>query len=460
MSALRLESVEQLCKVLHELPSRESIQVGQMITLGLEDIEKQVGPKRWSKMRELVSSFVESAIRTHSGRLDSYLKCEDGSYVIIFQGVNQDMALLKASRIAKQVNETLFGQGGFEGTTLRTIISEDEKWKSSAALKPNEVANMLAKGASKLLNSASLDEPLNIEITDEIPNPPFSQSMLDRQENRKRFAAEMADIENVPSFPLFVAMWSVPTNMIAGYQCVPARQTPFQDELSIGYDALPFDATHQDIFSFDIDILEFGLMALKDSLKEGQRSHVVFNVNFETLSAAQGRQQLTEVLRMTPPTLRQRIYVNLCDVPEGIPPSRLMELCQYLTPFFRGVTVVLRQGTGRSAIKNILSRLHASGVQIVGVELPGTVSDADLDWTKSTLSTARDLGLVSTVVNATSWREVIKLAESGVQLISGPVFMDRTDKLPAVRQFSLSDARRLENEQATLSEDGGLFSTV
>ena len=80
-------------------------------------------------MRELVSSFVESAIRTHSGRLDSYLKCEDGSYVIIFQGVNQDMALLKASRIAKQVNETLFGQGGFEGTTLRTIISEDEKWK-------------------------------------------------------------------------------------------------------------------------------------------------------------------------------------------------------------------------------------------------------------------------------------------------------------------------------------------
>ena len=86
MTVQRLETIDHLCSALQDLPTKSDAQVGQMIAIGLEEIEERVGAARWAKMKELVSSFVESAIKAHAGPRDVFLRVEDGSYVIVFQG--------------------------------------------------------------------------------------------------------------------------------------------------------------------------------------------------------------------------------------------------------------------------------------------------------------------------------------------------------------------------------------
>lgn len=462
MTAQRLETIDHLCTALQDLPAKYESQVGQMIAIGLDEIEERVGAARWAKMRELVSSFVESAIKAHAGPRDVFLRVEDGSYVIVFQGVSNDSALLIASKIAMQVNKTLFGQDGFEGASIRTVVSEGETWKTGAIMKPMDIAKKLAENAHKLASAPPPEEALkNNQISQAIPNLPSSDVKPDRQELRKQFALEMAEIERTPSFLIFVALWSVPTETILGYKCIPARKNPYDDEMLMAYDALPFDAKQQDVFAFDIETLEDGLMQLKHVMAAGHhRINVVFNISFETLSARQGRDDLTSVLRMVPPALRHRIYANLCDIPEGIPPSRLMELYQYLTPFFRDVAVVMRHTKLQGNIKNTLSRLHAAGVRMVGIDLPSMPTSLEIEWTKSTLALAKQIGLITKAINVTRWSDALALAENGVQLISGPVLMTPSRKLLPPRRLTMAEVRNRVDEEANLDDMAKIRSSV
>ena len=462
MTVQRLETIDHLCSALQDLPTKSDAQVGQMIAIGLEEIEERVGAARWAKMKELVSSFVESAIKAHAGPRDVFLRVEDGSYVIVFQGVSNDSALLIASKIAMQVNKTLFGQDGFEGASIRTVVSEGESWKTSETMKPKDIANRLAENAHKLASAPPPEEALkNNNITQAIPNPPDLDVKPDRKELRKQFALEMAEIEKTPSFLVFVALWSVPTETILGYKCIPARKNPYDDEMLMAYNALPFDAKQQDVFAFDIETLEDGLMQLKKVMASGHhRINVVFNISFETLSARHGRDDLTAVLRMVPPALRQRIYANLCDIPEGIPPSRLMELYLYLTPFFRDVAVVMRHSKMQGSIKNTLSRLHAAGVRMVGIELPSMPTNLEIEWTKSTLALAKQLGLITKVINVTRWSDALAFAEGGVQLISGPVLVTPSRKLLPPKRLTIAEVRNRVNEDTNMDDMARIKSSV
>ena len=211
----------------------------------------------------------------------------------------------------------------------------------------------------------------------------------------------------------------------------------------------------------DIEALEDGLMQLKNVMASGHhRINVVFNISFETLSARHGRDDLTAVLRMVPPALRQRIYANLRDIPEGIPPSRLMELYQYLTPFFRDVAVVMRHSKLQGSIKNTLSRLHAAGVRMVGIELPSIPTNLEIEWTKSTLALAKQLGLITKVINVTRWSDVLAFAEGGVQLISGPVLVTPSRKLLPPKRLTIAEVRNRVNEDTSMDDMARIKSSV
>ncbi len=461
MTALKLESLEQLCKVLNELPKSSPIQVSQVVALGLDEIAERVGARRWERMKGLVGSFVESAIKAHSGPNDSFMKCLDGNYVIVFPGVDMDAALVRAGKIAMQVNDTLFGQMGFEGASLRPIVSDGNEWRASERITPTEIATKLEENALRLAKEFAEEQARN--INEQTAQGAQEASSLDEAEARRvrkqSFMLEMSDVERNPIHNRFVPVWSMPSQSISAFLCQPSCRIPYQDEPAFGYDTLSFHPNPPDICNLDVDALETGLIALKKAMSAGHKVDVVFNLHFETLSSNRGRQEVVSILRLAPPIMRQRIFVNLCGLPQGIPPGRFMEISQYLSPFFRGTCVAVQHETQKGNIKAAMARLLSSGVKVLGVNLAPMPTRTDWDWSLATLKTAREMGFVSFIGNIRKWEDVRQFAKGGVQLISGPVLGASSESLPEPVRLTAVDVERHCTDSAEVDATLPLFAT-
>lgn len=432
--------MQQLCSLLNSLPGLTDVHVGQMVALGLEEIEARVGPERWAKMRDLVGTFVEKAIRQHCSETDTFLKTKDGGYVIVFVALTESAALARAATIAKEVNDSLFGEGGFEGAVLRGVVAEGGEWIANQELTPSAVADRLAAGAMRIEDTAEQQGVLAIKT-------PAASDSLRHSRSHSRFLAEMRRVERGPISQVYTPVWSVPANAIAAYQCLPARKLVFDDTLLTGYDVLPASASPGEIAKLDSETLDAGLMALLVALRAGRKTDLVVNIHFDTLSVSASRETVLESLRATPDTIRSRLFVSICGVPTGVPFSRVQELVQYLAPFCRGSCVLVRSDTLAGNIRDALGKFRQAGIKIVGIDLPGKPRRLDLSWTCSVLHTAQDLGLVSHAGNLRAWRDVLEMTEAGIELLSGPILGVSSAEVPPRKRFTLDDARALADQE-------------
>ncbi|MDF1747971.1 MAG: hypothetical protein P1V34_03755 [Alphaproteobacteria bacterium] len=140
MATRILTSEEPLSNGFHEIPVRDAVRVGQMVSLHLEEIEDSIEPVRLEKIKHLVGVFADKAFRSYLGPRDSFLVRGDGSYVVSFHEVSNDVALLKAGKIVRLVNEQLLGRVGYEGATMKTVVSDGKGWPSIDALTKPKLA--------------------------------------------------------------------------------------------------------------------------------------------------------------------------------------------------------------------------------------------------------------------------------------------------------------------------------
>lgn len=161
---------------------------------------------------------------------------------------------------------------------------------------------------------------------------------------------------------------------------------------------------------------------------------------------------MNEILRLTPLALRERIYANLYNLPEGIPPGRLSELSQYLTPFFANLSVVLRPESQLTSTKSLVLRLKTNGVNVFGIEMPRNPTRAFFDWAKSITSLGIENGLVAIATQVRKWTDVQELKDYGVLLISGPVLGQLEETLPSVRPLTSEEVNFLSSEKTASLE--------
>ena len=73
---------------------------------------------------------------------------------------------------------------------------------------------------------------------------------------------------------------------------------------------------------------------------------------------------------------------------------------------------------------------------------------------------AKQLGLITKVINVTRWSDVLAFAEGGVQLISGPVLVTPSRKLLPPKRLTIAEVRNRVNEDTSMDDMARIKSSV
>lgn len=277
---------------------------------------------RWEKMRGTICARLESILRQRLGSADFFVELDDLSYVVVMPASDPSDAQVCCLRVAYELHTSLLGPCAIEDLHLAHATGIDAGRLS--------VDRIVTPHILDLADRAGLQE-----IVQQHRATAISPSQI----VSKPVVAQAAQKPSVPSIALkYWPMWDARREAITAYRCVsrraPAHAAP------AAHSAMT-NAVHPAMTKEEIShaILEFNhaMEDLARQMERGQRFLLDFPVSFDVLSAPLGRMEMASACRALRADYRSYLLFELCDLPVGVPASRLHDLVTTLKPFGKGV---------------------------------------------------------------------------------------------------------------------------
>ncbi len=456
-SPKRAES-EQAVRDLLEANGKP-VPLGQVFCIGINEIRRRVGDAKWRKLKDRVANLISDAVRKVCRPDDVYLKCPDGSVVIVFADNDAQRCEAVAAKAATIVNKALFGSDDLAGAEVRSLVQIANDTGSGRGKSAGKILDTLLASAKRLdvappaqavagnhsdtrqknsntrtaLSSAA-ETPANTDVkhkdtTEVIPS--FRSELLQK----------FTMIESSPIEFSFMPVWSVSQRRVEMFNCVPTRQAAGAADKLWNYAVLGNTPKISDICDLDLATLEYGMLAAINHINRGIPVSLCPNFHYETLAGKKSREKVQALLQLVPDHLRQFIYPIIMHIPEGITEARLRDITGQVRNYTNVLAAEIFPRKASSDLGRTVSRLRSGGIDCLMVRLSRTYVDQEVAWVKQISDRIRKQGGkagVSGIRNATT---LIELAYSSLEYCSGLAIGGPYDTMPEPFPF---DGKKLE----------------
>lgn len=450
MCAKKCDSMTEFLSIVGSTGATESLNLGQIVCLGAEDLRERLGEERWTKAQTHIGDVIEKAIGENCHAQDAYFKCRDASFLIVFSTRSADKSELVAAAIANAVNKILMGTEDLRAVTVRGISQSGSNLTLTEAKDPLGMLDALKSKAHRV--SISNDDtaptasgPAAAEPLPERPAPARTGAGGSvpsiPKGNRAELLAKLSVVKDAPVEFRFLPLWFNGERKIWTFNCAPMRPSTMVGETTWNYGVLGAKPQVSEVVDLDIAALEHGLIELTDHLVAGQQCQLVPNIHFETLTNYRGRNEISALLGALPQRLRQCILPNIMYVPQGVPDGRLTDITGHLKPFCKQIGAVLVPSKLEGDVARTLTRLKNCGFSGIFVRANQTITRHHMDWILHVVDKINAVGGVSGVTAIPDDEHMFKFAYSPTKVCAGHSLGGPFEVMPAPYEF---DARKLE----------------
>jgi hypothetical protein len=177
-----------------------------------------------------------------------------------------------------------------------------------------------------------------------------------------------AERDNALMTYVYRPVWDVANKLLSTYYCVPMRLFPGFGR-RYGYAVLDDRSDSYAVARLDLETFKAGLCMLDELQRNRFQIFMAVSVQFETVATLKYREVYIEIAQRLPERMRKYLVIELVNLPDGVPQSRLSELVNSLKPFCSAVlaNTALR---GKTPANFIDTGLHAIGTDLRREPMP------------------------------------------------------------------------------------------
>ncbi len=369
---------------------------GCVYVIGLDDVRAQMG-ERWDKRKETVWARLEILLSHKLGQTDCFLQLDELSFLVSMPTAMEEEAQVFCLRIAHDLHHSLLGCCETEKLCLaRACALEGDKIVSAPIAGPALQSLAVRAGlAPPGISGATLPGDA---LTPRASPQPFVQN--------------------------FTPFWDAQKQAITSYRS-SACLNPASDPR--------FDTHFKQELSQTLACISGAAGCLSRHLALGERVMVWLPMSYEILTSPIGRMEIAGLSRGLSAELRPYLVFEICDLPQGVPQSRLTELVGSLRPFCRGVAACL------SAPPASYGPYLSAGLLGIGLSLAGA-DGRDAAVQMLGLSRAATRQHIASYALNISDKELLQTARTlGINLLSGPMIGLSQPDLAPIRRLHLQD---------------------
>lgn len=412
MPEIVAEVVERVRRLLKNGP----VSVGQIAFIGLSDLRVRMGAEKWTKFGPAIRRHAEAALKEHCTAGDSFIRCSDDQYLVIFSNCSAEAAEVRAAAIGSRILNDVHGEEGLDGVRIFTCAENLDDLDHPDGHTPAEIIQRFRNRSQ----TADAGDGQKGTVPD-----------VERAGRRARLRRSLASPYDAPVQYLFNPYWHAPTGRIATFRCsarklIVGTPRPLSDYRILGENPYPAE-----IIRFDIDVLEEALLDLTFAIRRGDRVHLVIQLHFETVASRNGQKELREVLQFVPAPLRNLLSFNLSAVPDGAPLGRVSELGVFLHGFGTHLSIDLEAGLPASVYSDLVGKYAEADVHFISFRLPDVMDGTILRDATRVIEKAKQHGLGGAVRNLCDRAFLSPLVAAGYEYIAGPAIGEPSRHIPA-----------------------------
>lgn len=352
---------------------------GCVQVIGLEEIRAEIG-ERWEKRRETVWAHLEALLSQKLGPTDFYIRLDDTSVLVSMPTAQREEAQIFCLRVAHDLHGSLLGRCDTKKLRIARVSRVQGGDIQSTPVSGEEL--------TLLARRAGLQPPASRET--EFQPDKFRGSPKPSVEFQHKY----------------LPVWDAQREAVTTYRVVSCLDH---------HTAACTGARSKLELALAISRINDGASRLTTHLAAGEQFMMWLPLSYDVLSSAVGRMEIAGVCRSLSADLRPYLIFEICDLPQGVPQSRLSELVGSLRPFCRGVAAQFPRGIGS------FSAYLGTGLQAVGLSFAdGAAAEMGNEIMRLSLA-VRKQRIMTFVLDVPRW-EVLQAARAiGIHLLSSPL---------------------------------------
>jgi hypothetical protein len=376
--------------------SPELMRRGCVYVISLDAIQDAIGA-RWGKSREAVWTHLENLLRQSLTPTDFFSRVDDTAALVSLPAATAEEAQICCLRIVHQLHTIMLGPCDPSKLTIERAVP----------LADGTIGTVLV--SADQVNQSALRKAL-----------PRGEESPDRRE--KNGPSQTAP--KIEFVHRFVPIWDVQKEAITAYRCQTIPNLEPGERLG-------------SLLQFKLDLacttacIRHAAQLLSQRMAEGNRFLAWIPLSYEMLSSPASRIEISNLCRSLSSELRPCLIFEICDLPFGVPQSRLSELAGSLRPFCRSVMAQLPARTA-----NYGAYLGA-GLHAIGLSFAASTGEEMLSETFKLGIAAERQHVMSFLLDVPNEELLLSARDRGITLLSSPLIGGAAAQPGPVKRLTL-----------------------
>jgi hypothetical protein len=297
-----------------------AIATGAVNIISVEAIRER-SEERWPRKREQVVTFVERAFSRLSQPGDIIVPLNDWEFLTIQAGASRAAALGLSANLLRETLEFFLGAVSHQDLRLFQVNGYVNGELGVRAVAPGQLS-----GPDQLEIRDPAEEAATTRTS---PAPPCDAVALSRPRVLRLVVEGGLVVEvAIAAEPV----WNVPARVVASYLLRPTVSLESADPGGVA--ALPAELSSSVACDIALQMIAAGVELLAQ-LQVKVALHLTLPVR--ALSYSLSRYRVLHTLRELPPEVRKLLILEIVELSDGLPQSRLAEIVASIAPYARAV---------------------------------------------------------------------------------------------------------------------------
>lgn len=403
---------------------------GQVHVLSVEAVREAVGP-RWARHESLVEDFVIRSFRRGARDDDFIVRVNETDFVLIQPSRDPMGALNRSSQLMRETLSYFLGAVASENIKISVVDRVGEEGIEATRVSEAEMA------------AAAEERWRDMSVSDD-GSPPWERFGVARAP-RKVVTIRRPDGADIQALIYLDPVWNVKRGAVVSFV---SRTIAVQTGGDGALETIdPRDLTPRTHAVIAGKRLQF-VRELGDTDETAPLAAVHVPLSLNGLVYSGSRTAILADLKKLSSSRRDRLFIELADVPSAMPQARLVEIITQLRPFCRGVHVRVDPDTAD------LSQWHRCGaVGVIHTALQNVAEKDVISRLDRLIEGAGRIGLATSLYGVRSRSLALAAWAAGVTNMSGDCVGGRFGEAVVAQRFSMADlyAPRLEARPGSVS---------
>ncbi|MDB5491720.1 MAG: hypothetical protein JWO78_1569 [Micavibrio sp.] len=416
VSSPKRSELEALCGKLFE--KRTLVESGKIQLLGLSQVKKRIGRKRWPSMQSAIYDICNVSIRSHIGSSDLYIRYNDDNYLLVFAKTSPEESASKVALIAEDIRQRLFEEQGIKDVEILGNIETltRDSINLDALLQGKVGVESVERPAA-----AKLRPVLKVVEVEAFTAPKKRSSLFDlgvRPGN-----APFRDVHYLP-------VWDHARKRLIAYFCL--AKGPDADHPMEGHWAYYNGVSIAERAKFDAAVLTRVLIWMRDNPQKLGSFGMICPVHYDTVLGGQGAKNYQALCqKIDNDDIKSRLLFMVMDMPSATPWFSLTQMIAPLKPFGRILCAHIPQFE-----QTDFTALRQAGFDNIGIVLPPLGAGKRINIRSFMTKAARSPTMKTFVLGVDDPFTVSQTIASGVRFLGGQAVHPPVEDPAQILRFS------------------------